>query len=37
MPIAYKKKVAVMTGHCEIEEAEALFAWLNEETAHKLI
>lgn len=36
MPVAYKKKVAVMTGHCEIEEAETLFAWLNEETSRQV-
>ncbi|CAB9494971.1 hypothetical protein [Alteromonas macleodii] len=36
MPIAFKKKVAVMTGHCEIEEAESLFAWLNEEASRQV-
>ncbi|MFZ8198446.1 hypothetical protein [Alteromonas portus] len=36
MPIAFKKKVAVMTGHCEIEEAESLFAWLNEEVSRQV-
>lgn len=36
MPIAFKKKVAVMTGHCEIEEAESLFAWLNEEVTRQV-
>jgi hypothetical protein len=30
MPITYKKKVAVLNAHCEIEEAEALFNWLAE-------
>lgn len=36
MPIAFKKKVAVMTGHCEIEEAESLFTWLNEENSRQV-
>ena len=36
MPIAFKKKVAVMTGHCEIEEAESLFTWLNEEASRQV-
>lgn len=36
MPIAFKKKVAVMTAHCEIEEAESLFAWLNEEVSRQV-
>jgi len=28
MPITYKKTVALLEGHCEIEEAENLLAWL---------
>lgn len=36
MPIEFKKKVAVMTGHCEIEEAESLFTWLNEEASRQV-
>lgn len=30
MPIEFKQKVAVFDGHCEIELAEALAAWLAE-------
>lgn len=36
MPVTYKKKVAVLAGHCEIEEAETLFAWLTEDTTRQL-
>lgn len=36
MPINYKKTVAVLEGHCEIEEAENLLAWLLENPQGKL-
>ncbi len=36
MPISYKKTVAVLEGHCEIEEAETLLAWLLEHPKGRL-
>lgn len=36
MPVTYKKKVAILTGHCEIEEAEELFVWLKEDPTRQL-
>ena len=36
MSINYKKTVAVLTGHCEIEEAETLLSWLLENPKGKL-
>lgn len=36
MPIKYKKTVAVLEGHCAIEEAETLLAWLLEHPKGKL-
>ena len=36
MPVTYKKKVAILEGHCEIEEAEMLFAWLSEDTSRQV-
>lgn len=36
MPVTYKKKVAVLAGHCEIEEAETLFSWLTEDASRQL-
>ena len=30
MPITYKENVAMLQGHCEIEEAETLLTWLFE-------
>ena len=36
MPITYKKTIALLEGHCEIEEAETLFAWLLEHPKGKV-
>ena len=36
MPINYKKTVALLEGHCEIDEAEALLEWLLENPKGKL-
>jgi len=36
MPINYKKTVAVLDGHCQIEEAEVLLEWLLEHPKAKL-
>ena len=36
MPVIYKKKVAVLSAHCEIEEAENLYTWLNEVPSRQL-
>jgi len=36
MPISYKKTVAVLEGHCGIDEAETLLGWLLENPKGKL-
>jgi len=36
MPLVLKKKVAVLRGHCEIEDAESLFNWLQESSGRSL-
>ena len=36
MSISYKKTVAVLDGHCEIDEAETLLEWLLENPKGKL-
>lgn len=36
MPIEFKKKVAVLDGNCEIDLAEELDIWLQENTARQV-
>jgi len=36
VPISYKKTVAMLEGHCDIEEAEGLLSWLLEHPKGKL-
>ncbi len=36
MPIVYKKKVAVLDGVCDVEDAESLWAWLQKNPKAKI-
>jgi len=36
MPITFKKTVAVLEGHCAVEEAESLLGWLLDHPSGKV-